>query len=164
MLPIVLNPVNLKAGLAGQGPARARRAATLAEAGVEAQLFDADVPDSVLASLQVLFVAGLDEGIEQRWAGRAIGQMGLDKVSLTRCQGVIQVVRDPGASVPTCQRHAGYGDAAFPLAGEGSDQQHSPTPQSLLGGRQLDLLDPCDLGHRESLHVVEHQSGPVDQR
>ncbi len=38
MLPLVLNPLNLEAGLAGRGPARDRRAALLAEAGVEARL------------------------------------------------------------------------------------------------------------------------------
>ena len=90
MLPIVLNPVNLKAGLAGQGPARARRAATLAEAGVEAQLFDADVPDSVLASLQVLFVAGLDEGMSRALATRA------------RAHGVLVNVEDV---LPLCDFH-----------------------------------------------------------
>jgi hypothetical protein len=62
MLPLVLNPVSLKAGLAGRGQARERRAALLAEAGVDARLLSETVSDEVLGSLQLLFVAGLDEG------------------------------------------------------------------------------------------------------
>ena len=71
MLPLVLNPVGLKAGLAGQGPARDRRAALLAEAGVEAQLLPETVTDDLLASLQLLFVAGLAEGEARELAARA---------------------------------------------------------------------------------------------
>lgn len=71
MLPLVLNPVSLKAGLAGRGEARDRRAALLAEAGVEARLLPDEVPDTVLEGLQVLFVAGLDEGEARLLAGRA---------------------------------------------------------------------------------------------
>ena len=52
MLPLVLNPVNLKVGLAGRGPARERRAALLAEAGVEVRLLPEAIPDDLLASLQ----------------------------------------------------------------------------------------------------------------
>ena len=71
MLPLVLNPHTLKAGLAGQGEALARRAALLAEAGVEARLLSADASDAVLAPLQLLFVAGLSEGESRALAGRA---------------------------------------------------------------------------------------------
>ena len=71
MLPLVLNPVNLKVGLAGRGPERDRRAALLAEAGVEARLLPDTVPDALLASLQVLFVAGLPEGESRDLATRA---------------------------------------------------------------------------------------------
>ena len=71
MLPLVLNPVFLKAGLAGRGPERDRRAALLAEAGVEARLLPETIPDDVLASLQVLFVAGIPEGEARELAGRA---------------------------------------------------------------------------------------------
>ncbi len=71
MLPIVLNPVTAKIGLAGRGPARDRRAALLAEAGVEARLLPDGVGDDVLASLQLLFVAGLDEGESRDLATRA---------------------------------------------------------------------------------------------
>ena len=71
MLPLVLNPVSLKAGLAGRGQARERRAALLAEAGVEARLLPETVPDEVLGSLQLLFVAGLDEGEARELAARA---------------------------------------------------------------------------------------------
>src|SRR5882757_1338283 len=71
MLPLVLNPVNLKAGLAGRGPERDRRAALLAEAGVEARLLPQTVPDDMLASLRVLFVAGLPESESRDLATRA---------------------------------------------------------------------------------------------
>src|SRR4051812_30573277 len=71
MLPLVLNPVGLKAGLAGRGPARDRRAALLAEAGVEARLLPEDASDEALAGLQLLFVAGLSEGEGRELAARA---------------------------------------------------------------------------------------------
>jgi precorrin-2 dehydrogenase/sirohydrochlorin ferrochelatase len=71
MLPLVLNPVNLKAGLAGRGQARERRAALLAEAGVDVRLLPETVTDEVLAPLQLLFVAGLDEGEARELAARA---------------------------------------------------------------------------------------------
>ena len=51
MLPLVLNPHAVKAGLAGHGEALARRAALLAEAGVEARLLSADASDAVLTML-----------------------------------------------------------------------------------------------------------------
>jgi precorrin-2 dehydrogenase/sirohydrochlorin ferrochelatase len=71
MLPLVLNPTHLKAGLAGRGDARDRRAALLADAGVEARLLPDPVPDEMLASLQILFVAGLPEGEARELAVRA---------------------------------------------------------------------------------------------
>ena len=73
MLPLVLNPANLKAGLAGRGPERDRRAALLAEAGVSARVLPEAVPDALLASLQVLFVAGLPETEARDLATRARG-------------------------------------------------------------------------------------------
>jgi len=71
MLPLVLNPVGLKAGLAGRGQARERRAALLAEAGVDTRLLPETVTDEALGSLQLLFVAGLDEGEARELAARA---------------------------------------------------------------------------------------------
>jgi precorrin-2 dehydrogenase/sirohydrochlorin ferrochelatase len=73
MLPLVLNPVNLKVGLAGRGPERDRRAALLAEAGAEARVLPEDASDELLGSLQVLFVAGLPEGEARDLAVRARG-------------------------------------------------------------------------------------------
>jgi precorrin-2 dehydrogenase/sirohydrochlorin ferrochelatase len=90
MLPIVLNPVTLKVGLAGQGDARDRRAALLAEAGVEARLLPQNPSDEVLAPLQVLFVAGLDEGESRDLATRA------------RALGVLVNVEDV---LPLCDFH-----------------------------------------------------------
>ena len=71
MLPLVLNPVGLKAGLAGRGTPRERRAALLAEAGVEARLLPETVADDDLEPLQLLFVAGLPEGEARELASRA---------------------------------------------------------------------------------------------
>ena len=90
MLPLVLNPVNLKVGLAGQGPERDRRAALLAEAGVEARLLPDPVSDELLASLQLLYVAGLPEGEGRELARRA------------RAQGVLVNVEDV---LPLCDFH-----------------------------------------------------------
>jgi precorrin-2 dehydrogenase/sirohydrochlorin ferrochelatase len=71
MLPLVLNPLHIKAGLAGQGAGRDRRAALLADAGVEVRLLPETIPDALLEGLQLLFVAGLPEGQAQELAGRA---------------------------------------------------------------------------------------------
>ena len=90
MLPLVLNPVSLRAGLAGRGAERDRRAALLAEAGVEARLLPDTVSDALLASLQVLFVAGLPESEARELATRA------------RAQGVLVNVEDV---LPLCDFH-----------------------------------------------------------
>jgi precorrin-2 dehydrogenase/sirohydrochlorin ferrochelatase len=71
MLPLVLNPVSLKVGLAGEGELRDRRAALLADAGVEVRLLPEPVPDDLLGSLQLLFVAGMAEGDARELARRA---------------------------------------------------------------------------------------------
>ena len=71
MLPLVLTPQSLRVGLAGQGEALARRAALLAEAGVEARLLSPDASDALLEPLQLLFVAGLSDGEARLLAGRA---------------------------------------------------------------------------------------------
>lgn len=71
MLPLVFNPHGVKTGLAGQGEALARRAALLAEAGVEARLLSYDASDAVLEPLQLLFVAGLPDSEAEGLAGRA---------------------------------------------------------------------------------------------
>ncbi|MFO1249066.1 MAG: siroheme synthase [Alphaproteobacteria bacterium] len=90
MLPLVLNPTNLKIGLAGHGDARDRRAALLAEAGVEVRLLPQPVPDALLAALQVLFVAGIPEGEARELATRA------------RAHGVLVNVEDV---LPLCDFH-----------------------------------------------------------
>ncbi|HET7083356.1 MAG TPA: NAD(P)-dependent oxidoreductase [Rhizomicrobium sp.] len=71
MLPLMLDPLRLKVGLAGRGEGRDRRAALLAEAGVEARLLPEAVSDELLGALQVLFVAGLPEGEARDLANRA---------------------------------------------------------------------------------------------
>ena len=90
MLPVVLNPVSIKAGLAGQGLERDRRAALLAEAGVEVRLLPASASDEVLSGLQLLFVAGLPEGEARDLALRA------------RALGVLVNVED---RLPLCDFH-----------------------------------------------------------
>ena len=90
MLPLVLNPVNLRVGLAGEGEARDRRAALLAEAGTAARLLPDPVPDELLASLQLLFVAGMPEGEARDLATRA------------RRHGVLVNVEDV---LPLCDFH-----------------------------------------------------------
>ena len=90
MLALVLNPMSIKVGLAGQGDARDRRAAMLAEAGVEARLLPETVPDAALKGLQLLFVAGLAEGEARELAGRA------------RALGVLVNVEDV---LPLCDFH-----------------------------------------------------------
>src|SRR6202789_1285523 len=90
MLPLILNSLSLKVGLAGRGEALARRAALLAEAGVEARLLSPDVSDAVLEPLQLLFVAGLAEGEARHLAGRA------------RALGVLVNVEDV---LPLCDFH-----------------------------------------------------------
>jgi precorrin-2 dehydrogenase/sirohydrochlorin ferrochelatase len=90
MLPLVLNPVNLNTGLVGRGPERDRRAALLAEAGVEARLLPENASDELLAPLQLLFVAGLAEGEARDLAVRA------------RSLGVLVNVEDV---LPLCDFH-----------------------------------------------------------
>lgn len=90
MLPLVLNPTFIKVGLAGQGPARDRRAALLADAGVEARLLPETLPDTLLEGLQLLFVAGLPDGEARDLAGRA------------RALGVLVNVEDV---LPLCDFH-----------------------------------------------------------
>jgi precorrin-2 dehydrogenase / sirohydrochlorin ferrochelatase len=90
MLPLVLNPANLKTGLAGRGPERDRRAALLAEAGVEVRLLPEPVSDDLLTPLQVLFVAGIPEGEARDLATRA------------RSLGVLVNVEDV---LPLCDFH-----------------------------------------------------------
>lgn len=90
MLPVILNPLKLKTGLAGKGAALARRASLLAQAGVEVRLLSPDVSDELLAPLQLLFVAGLDEGEARHLAARA------------RAFGVLVNVEDV---LPLCDFH-----------------------------------------------------------
>ena len=94
--------MSLKVGLAGQGEALARRAALLAEAGVEARLLSADASDAVLEPLQLLFVAGLAEG-EARAAGRPRpGAWACWSMSRTCCRCAISMFRPWSAGANCC--------------------------------------------------------------
>jgi precorrin-2 dehydrogenase/sirohydrochlorin ferrochelatase len=90
MLPITLNPHTLKIGLIGAGDALQRRAALLADAGVEARLLPPDATDAVMKGLNLLFVAGLGEGENRNLATRA------------RALGVLVNVEDV---LPLCDFH-----------------------------------------------------------
>jgi precorrin-2 dehydrogenase/sirohydrochlorin ferrochelatase len=90
MLPIILSPHKLCTALIGRGAPLARRASLLADAGVEARLLSPDVSDELLAPLQLLFVAGLDEGEARHLAARA------------RAFGVLVNVEDV---LPLCDFH-----------------------------------------------------------
>jgi precorrin-2 dehydrogenase / sirohydrochlorin ferrochelatase len=62
MLPIVIDPSAIRAGVAGKGEGLKRRLAVLSEAGIQPRaVFDGVTPGpSELASLAVLFIAGLE--------------------------------------------------------------------------------------------------------
>ena len=73
MLPIVLNS-NLHVGLMGAGEGLARRAELLRQAGVAPVIFDRPVPaDAEVATLKVLFIAGLDDEAARSLAAKARG-------------------------------------------------------------------------------------------
>ena len=78
MLPILLNK-NIRAGLAGQGEARARRQALLD--GAQVETISVASPEA-LTGLDVLFVAGLDDAASGAFATAA------------RAQGVLVNVED----------------------------------------------------------------------
>jgi precorrin-2 dehydrogenase/sirohydrochlorin ferrochelatase len=71
MLPIVLSP-ELRVGLAGTGEEFSRRAALLRAAGVRPVAFHQALPTAAeIASLSVLFVAGLDHAAARALASQA---------------------------------------------------------------------------------------------
>lgn len=59
MLPIVLSPKLMRAGVAGEGDGLARRRSLLAEAGVEYVVISRSADAIALRGLHLLFVAGL---------------------------------------------------------------------------------------------------------
>ncbi len=73
MLPIILSPAELAVGLAGEAEALERRRAFLAEAGVTPIAISADNV-ATLATLRVLFVAGLDRKASEKLARQAQAQ------------------------------------------------------------------------------------------
>jgi len=70
LIPLVLNPLKVVVGLAGQGPAFERRLAFLTDAGAAPSI----VPDDGgkdLRKLNVLYVAGLERAAAERLSHRA---------------------------------------------------------------------------------------------
>ncbi len=72
MVPLILNPAKVAIGLAGQGAARERRRAFLAEAGVAPIAVPVD-GEAAWPALDVLYVAGLDRETSEHLARRARG-------------------------------------------------------------------------------------------
>jgi len=73
MLPIILDGSMVRAGIAGQGAALARRLAVMKAGGVDRpEIFTGRVPSrEELAKLQLLFIAGLDAALSRTLAGQA---------------------------------------------------------------------------------------------
>jgi precorrin-2 dehydrogenase/sirohydrochlorin ferrochelatase len=71
MLPIVLNPKFIRAGLAGEGDFLAKRRALLTEAGVETISIARGADATALRGLHVLFVAGLPKTVAAKLAETA---------------------------------------------------------------------------------------------
>lgn len=61
MLPVTLNPALVRIGLAGAGPAAARRAQALRLAGATPVAVDAAAPD--FTGLHLLYITGLEEAV-----------------------------------------------------------------------------------------------------
>lgn len=72
MLPIVLDPSKLRAGVVGEGAAADRRQSTLTDGGMAPRRVAHHID---VASLDVLFVAGLERAAAEAWAkaARALG-------------------------------------------------------------------------------------------
>ncbi len=71
MLPIILDEVKIRVGVAGRGDSLQRRLDMLAAAGFEAPESVAEALPSKLAGLAALFVAGLDEAESGKFAEAA---------------------------------------------------------------------------------------------
>lgn len=71
MLPIVLDPAALAAGLAGEGEGLRRRLATLTAAGIYPASVAPAAGDEALRGLAVLFIAGLPQAGTRSLAARA---------------------------------------------------------------------------------------------
>jgi precorrin-2 dehydrogenase/sirohydrochlorin ferrochelatase len=71
LLPIVLHPKFVRAGIAGEGESLAKRRALLAESGVESVTIARGADATALRGLHVLFVAGLPKQIAAKLAETA---------------------------------------------------------------------------------------------
>jgi precorrin-2 dehydrogenase/sirohydrochlorin ferrochelatase len=68
VLPIVLNPTHVRAGVAGEGDGLAKRRSLLAEAGAEFVVISRTADATALRGLNILFVAGLPKPVATRLA------------------------------------------------------------------------------------------------
>ncbi|HEX2591600.1 MAG TPA: NAD(P)-dependent oxidoreductase [Rhizomicrobium sp.] len=71
MLPIVLNPKFIRAGIAGEGEGLTKRRALLTEAGASSVTISRNADPATLRGLHVLFVAGLPRPIATKLADTA---------------------------------------------------------------------------------------------
>jgi precorrin-2 dehydrogenase len=70
VLPVILNPQNVRVGVAGSGEALDRRLGFLRDSGVEAIQLTAD-DAAALGRLNVLYIAGLNRSTSERLAAQA---------------------------------------------------------------------------------------------
>lgn len=71
MLPIVLNPKYIRAGLAGEGEGLAKRRAFLTESGTEAVAISRTADATALRGLHILLIAGLSKQTAAKLADTA---------------------------------------------------------------------------------------------
>lgn len=124
MLPIVINPEQIRIGLIGAGDAYQRRLALLTGAGVAPVLLE---PQAPLTGILVLFVAGLSDDVSRGLAEKA------------RAQGVLVNVEDVP---PLCDFHipaiVRRGDLLVTISTKGQ----SPSLASLLREKLEGLIGP----------------------
>ena len=90
MLPLVLDPTRLKAGLAGRGPGATAVPRCWPRRGLKLSFCLKKFPDKLLEGLQLLFVAGLDESRRA-----STGNTGPGAGRAGQCRGCSAAVRLP---------------------------------------------------------------------
>ncbi len=130
MLPLVLNPLALKgrSGRPGRGPGAPGGPAGRSRGGSAAAVCRTP-PDAVLEALQLLFVAGLQEGEARHLAGRAraLGVLVNVEDVLPLCDfHVPAIVRRGDSAADRLHRRsgAGPGAGAARMAGRGNSARN----------------------------------------
>lgn len=91
-------------------------------------------------------------------------QMLFEELPVAVAELVVEVVGHLRACVPAVHRHSSRGRSALGSGCECADEHDAAAVQALFGSGEPDLLDPRDLRHRETLHVVEHHCAAVHHR